>query len=411
MFLSTKDLFLPTILIFFFLSLISCNVTPETQTETLVVAVVEESDQDSTNSDLKEMAIERVFPEIDMSKIIFLADPGDNTDRLFAVLQSGEIVQFNRVLDDTKTEVFIDLSERVSTKGNEEGLLGLAFDPSYSNNGFFYVYYSASSPRRSVVSRFKVDNPQTGKGEITSEKILLEIGQPFSNHNGGHISFGPDGYLYIALGDGGKANDPYSNGQNLSTLLGSILRIDVRDIDSETGYTVPSDNPFVNIDGNVRKEIWAYGLRNPWRFSFDRDTGDLWAGDVGQNRFEEIDLVKAGNNYGWKLMEGLSCFPRGNQCDSSGIQPPVIQYGRDDGCSVTGGYVYRGKRLPSLFGAYVYGDFCTGNIWALRYDGEAVTEHLKLVDSNLSISSFAEDRAGEIYIVSYKKGIYQLVNK
>ena len=256
-----------------------------------------------------------------------------------------------------------------------------------------------------------MSNPKTGKGETTSEQILLEIDQPFSNHNGGHIAFGPDGYLYIAVGDGGKANDPYNNGQNLSTLLGSILRIDVSRVDSENGYKVPPDNPFVNIDGNAKTEIWAYGLRNPWRFSFDRDTGDLWAGDVGQNRFEEIDLIKIGGNYGWKIMEGLSCFPRGKQCDSSGILSPVIEYGRADGCSVTGGYVYRGKRLPSLFGAYIYGDFCTGNIWAFRYDGTSVTEHLKLVDSNLRISSFAEDRDGEIYIVSYTKGIYRLVNK
>ena len=411
MFLTTKDLFLSTILIFIFLSLISCAVTPGTQTDIVVIESDEESDQDSVNTDLKEMAIERVFPEIDMNKVIFLADAGNNTDRLFVALQPGKIMQFNPVIDDKTAEVFMDLSERVSVKGNEEGLLGLAIDPKYSSNGFFYVYYSASNPRRSVVSRFKVSNPKTGKGETTSEQILLEIDQPFSNHNGGHIAFGPDGYLYIAVGDGGKANDPYNNGQNLSTLLGSILRIDVSRVDSENGYKVPSDNPFVNIDGNAKTEIWAYGLRNPWRFSFDRDTGDLWAGDVGQNRFEEIDLIKIGGNYGWKIMEGLSCFPRGKQCDSSGIQSPVIEYGRADGCSVTGGYVYRGKRLPSLFGAYIYGDFCTGNIWAFRYDGTSVTEHLKLVDSNLRISSFAEDRDGEIYIVSYTKGIYRLVNK
>ena len=411
MFLTTKDLFLSTILIFIFLSLISCAVTPGTQTDIVVIESDQESDQDSVNTDLKEMAIERVFPEIDMNKVIFLADAGKNTDRLFVALQPGKIMQFNPVIDDKTAEVFMDLSERVSVKGNEEGLLGLAIDPKYSSNGFFYVYYSASNPRRSVVSRFKVSNPKTGKGETTSEQILLEIDQPFSNHNGGHIAFGPDGYLYIAVGDGGKANDPYNNGQNLSTLLGSILRIDVSRVDSENGYKVPPDNPFVNIDGNAKTEIWAYGLRNPWRFSFDRDTGDLWAGDVGQNRFEEIDLIKIGGNYGWKIMEGLSCFPRGNQCDSSGILSPVIEYGRADGCSVTGGYVYRGKRLPSLFGAYIYGDFCTGNIWAFRYDGTSVTEHLKLVDSNLRISSFAEDRDGEIYIVSYTKGIYRLVNK
>ena len=411
MFLTTKDLFLSTILIFIFLSLISCAVTPGTQTDIVVIESDQESDQDSVNTDLKEMAIERVFPEIDMNKVIFLADAGKNIDRLFVALQPGKIMQFNPVIDDKTAEVFMDLSERVSVKGNEEGLLGLAIDPKYSSNGFFYVYYSASNPRRSVVSRFKVSNPKTGKGETTSEQILLEIDQPFSNHNGGHIAFGPDGYLYIAVGDGGKANDPYNNGQNLSTLLGSILRIDVSRVDSENGYKVPQDNPFVNIDGNAKTEIWAYGLRNPWRFSFDRDTGDLWAGDVGQNRFEEIDLIKIGGNYGWKIMEGLSCFPRGKQCDSSGIQSPVIEYGRADGCSVTGGYVYRGKRLPSLFGAYIYGDFCTGNIWAFRYDGTSVTEHLKLVDSNLRISSFAEDRDGEIYIVSYTKGIYRLVNK
>ena len=202
---------------------------------------------------------------------------------------------------------------------------------------------------------------------------------------------------------------PHGSGQNTSTLLGSILRIDVDTIDTQGGYSAPPDNPFAGIGGGVRGEIWAYGLRNPWRFSFDRVTGELWAADVGQDEYEEVDIIKPGLNYGWNTMEGNHCFRPSTGCDREGLEMPVTEYGRDGGCSVTGGYVYRGSRLPSLYGAYVYGDFCSGRIWALRHDGMRITEQLQLVDSDLRMSSFAEDRDGELYILSFDSKIYRLV--
>ena len=280
---------------------------------------------------------------------------------------------FSNEQNAASASTFLDIRGQVNDRGNEEGLLGLAFDPDYTSNGYFYVYYSASSPRRSIISRFSVSPDDFNIADHNSERVILEVPQPFANHNGGQIVFGSDGYLYVGLGDGGSRGDPGLNGQDPSTLLGTILRIDVSSIDRDGEYTIPSDNPFVGRGGGVRGEIWAYGLRNPWRFTFDRELGDLWAADVGQNRFEEVDIIKPGRNYGWNVMEGFHCFQPSNGCNQEGLELPVFEYGRDDGCSVTGGYVYRGSRLPSLYGAYVYGDFCTGKIWALRYDGTKVT--------------------------------------
>ena len=248
----------------------------------------------------------------------------------------------------------------------------------------------------------------------------MVVPQPYSNHNGGHLVFGPDGFLYVGLGDGGSANDPRGNGQDRTTLLGSILRIDVSTLDSAGRYSVPPDNPFATEGGGVRPEIWAYGLRNPWRFNFDRETGDLWAADVGQNAWEEVDVIRPGVNYGWDIMEGAHCAPGGrsltgllrrssDECDRTGLELPVIEYGRDDGCSITGGYVYRGARLPSLAGAYVYGDFCSGKIWALRAENGAATEHRLLVDSSLSLAAFGENPAGELFMLSFDRKIYRFV--
>ena len=310
----------------------------------------------------------------------------------------------------------MDIRERVSDRGNEEGLLGLAFDPAYESNGYFYVYYSAANPRRSVVSRFSVDPGDPDRADPSSEVEILAVPQPYSNHNGGHVVFGPDGYLYVGLGDGGSANDPRGNGQDRTTLLGTIIRIDVSTLDSIGRYSIPPGNPFAGEGGGVRPEIWAYGLRNPWRFNFDPATGDLWAADVGQNAWEEVDLIRPGANYGWNVMEGAHCTPRrgltgllrsADDCDRAGLELPVVEYGRDDGCSITGGYVYRGGRLPSLAGAYVYGDFCSGRIWALRAEGGAVVEHRLLVDSSLSLSAFGENPAGELFMLSFDRTIYR----
>ena len=354
---------------------------------------------------LPRVRTETVFPSVSFDRMVFLTYPDGIPDRLYLVLQPGRIMVFDNVADPSSPVTFLDIRNRVSDRGNEEGLLGLAFDPDYSNNGYFYVYYSAASPRRSVIARYQA-SPDDESADPNTEKIIMEIGQPFSNHNGGQVTFGPDSYFYVGLGDGGSGGDPRGHGQNLRTLLGTILRIDVSTLDETGSYAVPPDNPFVGVQG-ARPEIWAYGLRNPWRFSFDRETGDLWTGDVGQNKLEEIDIIKPGANYGWNIMEGTSCF-RNAGCDSDELEPPVAEYGRDGGCSVTGGYVYRGSRIPSLVGAYLYGDFCTGNIWALRHDGSQVTEQARIADTDLQISSFAEGPDGEVYILSFTGEIARL---
>ena len=241
---------------------------------------------------LPSVRTEIVFPSVSFDRMVYLTHPDGMPDRLYLVLQPGRIMVFDNVPDPSSPETFLDIRDRVSDRGNEEGLLGLAFDPDYRNNGYFYVYYSASSPRRSIIARYHAP-PGTGGVDPPTEMIIMEIGQPFSNHNGGQITFGPDGYLYVGVGDGGSGGDPRGHGQNLGTLLGTILRIDVSALDESGSYAVPPDNPFVGVEG-ARPEIWAYGLRNPWRFSFDRETGDLWTGDVGQNKLEEIDVIRPG---------------------------------------------------------------------------------------------------------------------
>lgn len=353
--------------------------------------------------------LEPAFPHLDLPGLLQIAYPADGSNRLFAVLKEGQIVAFENSPDVPAAQTFLDIRGRVNAQGSEEGLLGLAFDPDYRNNGYFYVNYTASNPRRSVISRFSTDTQNPAAADPGSELVFLEVAQPFANHNGGQLAFGPDGYLYIGLGDGGGAGDPFGNGQDTSTLLGSILRIDVSSLDSTGTYGIPPDNPFAG-DGTARGEIWAYGLRNPWRFSFDRLSGELWAGDVGQNSYEEIDIIKPAGNYGWNIMEGFHCF-RGSGCDTGGLELPIVEYDHSQGCSVTGGYVYRGSQLPSLYGAYIYGDYCSGKVWSLRRSDGQVTENFELVKDpppGLEISAFGEDQAGELYILSLGGQIYRL---
>ncbi len=330
--------------------------------------------------------------------------------RFFITEQPGRILVFGN-LDDSTPEMFLDIQDRVRHVGFEEGLLGLALAPDFAQSGHFYVYYSASAPRRSVVSRFFV-GPAASFADAASEVVILEVEQPFANHNGGQIAFGADGFLYIALGDGGGGTDPRGNGQNLNTLLGKILRIDVEASGQNEMYSIPADNPFAGQRPNdIREEIWAYGLRNPWRFSFDQETGELWVADVGHSRREEIDLVLPGANLGWNIMEGNLCLSTPG-CDRSGLTAPVFDYNRTGGnCSVTGGFVYRGEAIPSLNGAYVYGDFCSGRVWALRFDGGAVTENKLIATVDGNVSSFAVDSDGEIYVLTYDQAgaIFKLV--
>ena len=352
------------------------------------------------------MDVEPAFPNLSLDRMVYLTHAGDGTDRLFVLLQPGRIMAFPNDPSVESATVFLDIRERVSDRGNEEGLLGLAFDPAYATNGHLYVYYSAAGPRRSVVARFSVRPDSPDRADPASEQIILQVPQPFANHNGGMLAFGPDGFLYIGLGDGGSGGDPQGNGQDPGTLLGSILRIDPSSPGDGRSYSIPPDNPFVGVDG-FREEVWAYGLRNPWRFSFNPETQQLWAGDVGQNSYEEVDIIRPGRNYGWNIMEGLHCFLRA--CDQTGLELPVIEYPlTGDNCAVTGGYVYRGSRLPSLYGAYVYGDYCSGRVWALRHDGQLITEHLMLADTDLRIPSFGEDASRELYILSFDGTIHRL---
>jgi glucose/arabinose dehydrogenase len=350
--------------------------------------------------------VERVFPDLSFQEPTNLLQPDGTSDLMFVTEQRGIIYAFS-ANNPQQANMFLDITDRVNKGGNEEGLLGLAFDPDYQENGYFYVYYSADSPRRSVLARFRLDQENTDVADPQSEVIVMEIAEPYSNHNGGQLAFGPDGYLYIGLGDGGGGGDPYGNGQNLGTVLGSILRIDVRGLSG--GYEIPADNPFVDSEG-ARAEIWAFGLRNPWRFSFDSETGLLWAGDVGQGSWEEIDVITGGANYGWNIMEGLHCYSPPGGCDQSGLTLPIAEYDHSQGrCAVTGGYVYHGDQIPSLQGYYIYGDYCSGDIWGLAYDGSVVTENTLLTKSGLSITSFGEDLAGNLYILDRAGGIYTLV--
>jgi glucose/arabinose dehydrogenase len=331
---------------------------------------------------------------------------GDGSGRVFIVEQRG-VIQIRKP-GQNGSKIFLDISDRV-TSGGELGLLGLAFHPNFPENGRFFVNYTArTGGLHTVVSEFRVnDHPDEADERI--ERILLTVPQPYSNHNGGEIAFGSDGLLYIALGDGGAGNDPNGNGQNLSALLGKVLRIDVDRAEGKKAYGIPPDNPFVKRR-NAAPEIWAYGLRNPWRFAFDPVTGWLFAGDVGQNAREEIDVIKKGGNYGWNVMEGTICTPGVNRtCKSNRFEAPIIDYPRSEGTTVTGGYVYRGNAIPALCGVYIYGDYGSGRIWGLRYDGSAVIEQQKLLESGRRISAFGQDEQRELYVVDYAGEILKIV--
>ena len=339
------------------------------------------------------------------------APPGD--PRLFIVEQGGRIlVRKDGAVLETP---FLDLSAVIGSSGGERGLLGLAFHPNYPNNGILYVCYT--NPEGSSVLALYcayADDPDRGNPETA--EILLTVAQPYGNHNGGMIAFGPDDYLYIAMGDGGSANDPDENGQALDTLLGKLLRIDV---DGERPYAIPPTNPFAG-EADVREEIWAYGLRNPWRFSFDRDTGDLWIADVGQNALEEINFRASnsggGENYGWRIREGDICRPGENDCDLPGAIDPIHVYANVGSQSITGGYVYRGSAVPELTGTYFFADYITGSVYALEQENGTmveVTDETESLNTNgitlSNISSFGEDSNGELYIVDYGNGtVYQM---
>ncbi|REJ91287.1 MAG: hypothetical protein DWQ34_15140 [Planctomycetota bacterium] len=363
--------------------------------------------------------LENAFPQLNFGnqRPLQLLYAPDGTSRVFVLCQNGKVHAFENREDEHATDVFLDLSTVVSRSGNEEGLLGLAFHPEYAENGEFFVCYSTEGPK-TVVSRFRVSADDPARGDADSEEVLLTIDQPFRTQNGGSLEFGPDGYLYIGLGDGGSANDPQGHGQDLTTLLGSVLRIDVDSVDGDLPYAIPSDNPFVGRGDEARGEIWAYGFRNVWRLAFDRETGQLWGGDVGQDRYEEVNLIVKGGNYGWNQREGRHPLEEADNwgffptapTENDGTHPPVTEYFHSEGRAVVGGRVYRGSRLPELHGAYLYADFVTGNVWALRYDSDErqVTSDTQICSSKAQIAGFGEDRDGEVYLCAFDGNIYRL---
>jgi len=352
------------------------------------------------------------FTQLSFSQPTAMHQAPDDSSRWFVAEKSGVIRVFANNPVSSSSSVFLDITNRVSAAG-EGGLLGFAFHPDFPTTPEVFVSYTGSSPFRSVVSRFfSMDGGLTLEPGV--EEVILTISQPQQNHNGGNLLFGPDGLLYVGFGDGGGAGDPLGNGQLTTNLHGTITRVDV---DGGSPYAIPAGNPFSTNAACVQgvgaadcPEIFAWGLRNPWRFSFDRLTGSLWAGDVGQSAWEEIDVITAGNNYGWNVREGAHCFEPPSGCDTTGLTDPVSEYGRGLGVSVTGGYVYRGSDIPDLVGWYVFGDFGSGRLFAVRADSTPVTAPEVVAETGLSVVTFAEDSGGELYVLDFGTGTIHKVD-
>ncbi|MGH8104241.1 MAG: PQQ-dependent sugar dehydrogenase [bacterium] len=354
------------------------------------------------------------IPDVSLTQIdgafdnpVYLWNAGDGSGRLFVVEQRGVI----RIIENSRAvgRPFLDIRDRVDF-GGEKGLLSVSFHPKFKQNGLFYVDYTSrmGGGLHTVISEFKV-SPERDVANPDSERILLTIDQPYANHNGGQTAFGPDGYLYIGMGDGGAGNDPQNRAQNTQELLGKILRLDVNRKQGRREYGIPADNPYAR--GGGRPEIFAIGMRNPWRFSFDPATGLLYAADVGQNNWEEIDIVEKSRNYGWRVMEGNHCTPGVNRnCDMDGYERPILEYDRTQGVSITGGFVYRGSAMPALCGVYVYSDWGTGRVWGLRYDPSTrrVTQHRQIAGTGTHPSSFGVSESGEMFLVDLDGPIFRI---
>lgn len=362
------------------------------------------TDSDPAKADIPRLQVQRLFPNITLRRPVQAVQaPGDDR-HLYVLEQAGRVMRLDLTKPDaTEAEVWMDIREQVNSAGNELGLLSIVFDPKFAETHQFFLYYTANKPLRSELTRFDVA-PATGMPVLKSAKVFLEVKQPYSNHNGGTALFGPDGMLYLSLGDGGAANDPHGNSQNMAALLGKIIRIDVRRSEGGEPYAIPADNPFVD-NPKAAPEIWATGLRNVWRMSFDRKTGQLYAGDVGQNAYEEVDLIVKGGNYGWNPREGLHAFDKGKPGTAGAAYiDPIAEYPHDQGVSVTGGHVYRGSKWPSLQGVYLYADYAFGTIWGLRCNGDRCTpsEVVWQRHGGKSMwSSFGELNNGELVLCAF----------
>jgi glucose/arabinose dehydrogenase len=349
--------------------------------------------------------LDPAYPGLMFDQPLLFAVSRDGSGDAFVVERTGKIWIFADRADVETAQVFLDLSSLVDTSGQEKGLLGLAFHPDFAQNGFFYVNYT--NRKGTVIARYTRQSGNSRAADPGSSQTILVFPQPYANHNGGHLAFGPDKYLYIAAGDGGSSGDPQNNAQNRANLLGKILRIDVDHPAGGANYGIPADNPFAGNDQGFREEIFAYGLRNPWRFSFDSQ-GVLWAADVGQNKREEIDLIEKGGNYGWSVREGTLVYKTGKGVDLASLIPPVWEYDHSQGESITGGYVYEGEQATHLKGIYIYGDYISGRIWALWIDSARVVHNSLLLDTDLNIASFGTDANGELLVVDLKGKIYRL---
>jgi glucose/arabinose dehydrogenase len=338
-----------------------------------------------------------VWPALGFFHPVWMTWPDDSSDRLFVIEQPGKVWCFHQNEPNPKPKLCLDITDRVNSAGTEEGLLCMAFHPGYEKDGRAYLWYCIEHPKRNRLSCFKRDAVDPDKLDPASEEVLIDVDDFAPNHNGGTTLFGPDGMLYQSIGDGGGGGDPHGNGQKRDTLLGKVWRIDVDHRDPGFAYAVPKDNPFAGLAG-ARGEIWAWGCRNMWRMSFDRETHQLWAGDVGQDSFEEVDIIVKGGNYGWNYREGTHPF-RGHEPPPNAIEP-VLDYPAAIGKSVTGGYVYRGKKLPELIGSYLYADFVKGPVWALTMRDGKLASNREIAHRG-QISSFAEDRDGEVYAIAY----------
>lgn len=354
------------------------------------------------------MAFDDAFPNLTFNQAIDIQNAGDGSNRLFVAELPGVIQAVDNDPSTPTASVFLDIQDRVLSN-DRFGFLGFVFHPDYANNGTFFVHYTAANPNRSVIARYQVSATNPTEADRDSEVVLLEVNQPHKFHNGGQLAFGPDGYLYIMFGDGGPGRDPSGHGQNRRTLLGNLLRIDVDNPANGKPYGIPADNPLVGNTDGFHEEIWAWGFRNPWRFSIDPVTGWLWSADNGEDSYEEIALVEGGQNHGWKIQEGSICFSPSVNCTTDGLTEPIYTYGGDSGRrSVIGGFVYRGRQNPELQGKYLYGDHIIGRIWTLDYDGSSLPLRRQVVISAPQLATFGLDEQGEIYWSSlFDRKIYR----